>query len=483
MRTKWAMVLAVMVFVISSAAMAQDITLTSRDGGLSLSGRLLSYDGAYYRIDTTHGPLTVAADGVNCDGKPCPGRVPPTVTIRMTGEARLAHKILPPLLAGFAAERGTEFVSRVENDRFLADISEPGQDRILARVDFSPAGQEAALEAVRTGEADLVLDYAEAPGLRSRAIAREPLVPIIGNGNRFWTIRGADLVAGLTGEIVNWRDLGGPEAPIVVHGLVASHPLTAAIRAYLGAPLADGPRHADTAALARAVARDPRALALTGYSVVGNTRRPVLTDRCGFSLPVSAIAVKAEDYPLTLPVLMLSPRRRLPLLTREFLDYLATDAAQQVIAEAGLTDRRVGRAPLARNGRRLLNAIRGAGEEFSLPELRRLGVTMDGGERLSFTFRFRDGSSRLDAHSRQNLEDLAHRITAGGFPDQRLTLVGFSDGTGDAQRNLRLSRSRAETVRQALGALAPHLPDTQLPAIEAFGETLPMACDDTAAGR
>jgi len=108
---------------------------------------------------------------------------------------------------------------------------------------------------------------------------------------------------------------------------------------------------------------------------------------------------------------------------------------------------------------------------------------MDGADRLSLTFRFEDGSSQLDAHSQNNLTDLAAMLEAGMFRDEALILAGFSDGSGAAATNLDLSGSRANAVLVALAAAAPSLPVARLPVVQAFGEALPMACDTTAPGR
>ena len=64
----------------------------------------------------------------------------------------------------------------------------------------------------------------------------------------------------------------------------------------------------------------------------------------------------------------------------------------------------------------LINAIQGAGAETTLADLKRLVDLMDGADRLSLTFRFEDGSSTLDATSRDNLMDLAQLIATGQFP-------------------------------------------------------------------
>jgi phosphate transport system substrate-binding protein len=193
--------------------------------------------------------------------------------------------------------------------------------------------------------------------------------------------------------------------------------------------------------------------------------------------------VKAEDYPLAIPVMLLAAKRRLPLMTREFLDFLGTPAAQAVIAAAGFVDRSATRQPMTSDGLRLINAIQGAGEDVTLADLKHLVGLMDGADRLSLTFRFEDGSSTLDAQSRDNLRDLAQLIASGQFGEERLLLAGFSDGSGAAEANLALSVERAARVAQDLAVLAPDLAPEDLPAVEGFGEALPMACDETAAGR
>jgi phosphate transport system substrate-binding protein len=135
------------------------------------------------------------------------------------------------------------------------------------------------------------------------------------------------------------------------------------------------------------------------------------------------------------------------------------------------------------DGLRLINAIQGAGEDVTLADLKRLVNLMDGADRLSLTFRFEDGSSTLDAQSRDNLVDLAQIIASGQFRNERMVLAGFSDGSGAAEANQALSLERAARVAQELAALAPDLAPEMLPAIEGFGEALPMACDETAIGR
>jgi phosphate transport system substrate-binding protein len=331
--------------------------------------------------------------------------------------------------------------------------------------------------------ADLKLGFRAGDGFASHSLAMDALVVIAAPDNPTPEISTADLNRVLTGEVTNWAEIGGPDMPLVLHALRPETDMQQALTDRLGADVAAAILHGDQQRLADAVALDPWAIAVTGRSSIGLARGLLLTDSCGFPLLPTPLAVKAEDYPLAIPVLFQAAKRRLPLMTREFLDFLRTPAAQDVIAAAGYVDRSASRQPMTSDGLRLINAIQGAGEDVTLADLKRLVGLMDGADRLSLTFRFEDGSSTLDAVSRDNLVDLGQLIASGQFRAERLVLAGFSDGSGAAEANLALSVERAARVAQELAAISPDLPPEALPVVEGFGEALPMACDETAAGR
>ena len=105
-------------------------------------------------------------------------------------------------------------------------------------------------------------------------------------------------------------------------------------------------------------------------------------------------------------------------------------------------------------------------------------------KRLTTTFRFEAGSIRLDAQSRSNAEQLARAMELGHYDARRLVFVGFSDGDGPAGTNRDIALRRAETVQRAVtrAAETANLERIGLE-LDAFGEAMPMACDDTAWGR
>ena len=103
------------------------------------------------------------------------------------------------------------------------------------------------------------------------------------------------------------------------------------------------------------------------------------------------------------------------------------------------------------------------------------------GQRLTLTFRFEDGASALDVQSRSNVRRLADAIRRGEFESEELVFVGFTDGEGPEDGNLRLSKRRANSVRKEVLKFLGGA-DIDLIA-EGFGEIVPMACDDTDWGR
>jgi phosphate transport system substrate-binding protein len=135
-------------------------------------------------------------------------------------------------------------------------------------------------------------------------------------------------------------------------------------------------------------------------------------------------------------------------------------------------------------GTRLANAIQSTGEEVPLEELQALIETLRPMSRLTTSFRFETGSTRPDAQSRANVAQLARALEVGVYDAKTIYFVGFSDGEGAADGNKRIAMKRAEAVRDAVisAAETADLGRVNIQTV-AFGEALPMACDDSAWGR
>lgn len=486
------------------AATAQDVTLSARDGGVEVSGTLLSFDGEFYRVDTVYGVLTLDSQAVLCDGPGCPDLEAYVAGITLSGARGMGAVLMPALVESFAARRGLT-IRRVvrDDDHFTYLLSQPETGHDAARIAFRLSTTAEGFADLLAGEADLVMAMREVraeeaalareAGLgdltdpaRSRVVALDALVPVVSRENPLHEITVGALVALLSGVEERWP---GREDPVVLHGAARGSGLEELLADRLLAPagtrLAHGVRrHADDAALADAVARDPLGLAVTRLSETGNARVLRVAGACGMSPELTRRSLKAEDYPFAAPLLLYTPARRLPLLAREFLDYLSTPAAQIVVRRAGFTDLGREEIPLAAQGERLANAIAQAGPEVTLQELQRMLATLKGAARLTTSFRFRVGSTALDAQSAGNVADLARALESGAFAGRELIFAGFSDGEGGAAANRKIARRRAQEVRDAVrgAAVWADLSRVDL-TVEGFGEALPMACDDSDWGR
>lgn len=498
--------LSLLAILMAAPVAGQDVELRSLDGDVRLEGTLTAFDGTYYQIDTIYGPLTVAAEGVACAGPGCPDLISFTAEARIAGETSVTETLLPALLQGFATDHAMVLRGPEPRDGTIAYDLTRQDNSVAARFLVSSGNSDTGFLALLNNEADMAMtlrrptqgeqraDRASAPGdppltRRVRVIALDALVPLVASGNPIDAISLDHLTAVFRGEIDNWQDLGGPDALIARHMLRADNGMTQFF-ATLALGTSEGDLtpmityHANTDALAAAVARDSFALGVSGRSREDAVRILPLLGDCGLTQAADVDAIKAEDYPLTLPVHAYLAPRRLPQLVQDFLDWTETAAAEAIVAATGYVDQSLTRIPLDHQGVRLANAIAAATDEVPLAQLQQLVTRMRGTERLSATMRFSDGSSELDAQSRAAVARLAATIESGAFDGRRLIFVGFSDSAGAAAINLRVAERRAEAVRDAVQAAA----DAATPGrvtldIAAFGEAMPMACEQTEQGR
>lgn len=497
---------------------AQDVLLRSHDGAVEIAGDLLGFDGEFYRVDTIYGELTVDGSGVTCEGPGCPDLEAFVARAVFSGAPIIGRVLMPSLLEAFAIRDGYTLVRHPEDEDADGDgdgdeadlrITLHARDKdktLLGAFRFRLTTSDEGLADLLTGEADISMSLREvragelarareaglgdlAAPARMRLLALDALVPVVAPANPVQSLSLRDLSGILSGKTLNWSALGGPDAPIDVHFWapetgIGQATVDQVMRTDNAALTRAITTHRDGAALARAVAANPFAFGLTPRSEQGEAWELALTGSCGFTLRAERRNVKTEDYPLTTPLLLYLPARRLPKLIRDFMAYLDDPSAQLVIRRAGFVDQAPEEIGISRQGNRFANAIARAGPETGLDELQRMVALLAPLRRLTTSFRFKAGSSRLDVQSRANVERLADALQQGLYDNRRLVFVGFSDGQGAASANREIALRRAKAVRDAVLAMAPTARFDRVDlSVDAFGEAMPMACDDTAWGR
>ena len=499
---KRAALVAALFFCAGSAWAEDPITLRSSSGELEITGHLLGFDGEYIQIASDYGPMSLTYDRVFCDGAACPDPENFVARFKVTGDASVADVLLPALWDGFSRTKGwsTQFddidggvigvATQASGDVaavFEIASSDTGQgfdDLFNHRSNAVVATREVTPSELQVASQQGIDDFQGSE--RSRILALDALTPIVSPLRKTRTLSLVQLQRALLGEVTDWQAFGEQPAPLSLHlGPATSGSTQSALQHLIGEgvmPVATF--HDSYAEMANAVVSDRNAIGLASFLRTGGARAVSLLDDCGFLNMTTPVGIKTEDYPLTAPIFLYVPPRIMPDVFKEFIQWTRSPAAQLIVRRTGYVDQTVVPIPLDAQGQRFANAIERAGTEVPFDELQRFVRLISDQTRLSLSFRFEAGSADLDAQSRSNLADLAFAIGDGAYDGQSLTLIGFSDGIGDAKANRDLSGARAEAVRQALlGLLGDDgLGDVEL-SIAAFGEALPMACDDTELGQ
>ena len=487
----------------TSALLAQDVTLTSRDGSMVIEGVLISFDGEYYQIDSTYGELTLDATGVTCDGPGCPSVDDFTAHLRIVGASTAGQTLLPELIRAFAGQEGLTVRRISYTDRLFSLQLLDNSSQTQAEFAFDLSTTEQGFAALAADSADMVLASREVSdaeaeqiihsGLgdmrdaqRSRLLALDALVPIVSTENSLRQISADALLAVLSREITDWAMLSETDEPIRILLPPENSGIGHVLKAQFG--LENYPPEAliisDPDMLADMVANDPFAIGLTRLSDRGSARTLPITGACSAALFATDLSVKTEDYPLPAPVFLYTPAQRLPRIARTFLRFLDSETAQNIVSRAGFTNQMIERIPLSTQGIRVAHAVQQAGSEVTLPDLQLVIAEMQRADRLSLSFRFRPGSTALDSQSRANVRRLAELLESGAFDGQELLFAGFSDGEGAASANRDIAQRRAETVLAAVAEAADLMDESRITLrAQGYGEALPIACDDSEWGR
>jgi len=240
---------------------AQDVTLTSRDGKVEIVGTLLGFDGEFYRVETKFGELTIDSSGVLCDGPGCPSLTNYVAEVVFSGSSTMAEVLLPALVEGFALRN--RYLTRrtaLAESQFEYSLLDAGTSEPVARFTFRVSNTDQGFSDLLANEADVVMALREIrtderkrayeAGMgdmtgrnRSRVLALDAMVPVVAPDNPLQRISTPELARVFAGQITNWSELGGPDAPIALHLSAIGSGLAQAVEdrllvvAVLGEPL------------------------------------------------------------------------------------------------------------------------------------------------------------------------------------------------------------------------------------------------------
>ncbi|MGR3540249.1 MAG: substrate-binding domain-containing protein [Hasllibacter sp.] len=487
----------------AAQACAEERVVLLGPTGLRVEGEIVGRDGRFLRVATATGVVTADGELFECRGAACPDAPGAVPEVRMAVEAALAGVVVPALIEAFASSRDLAVDRLADAEDGVAYILSDARDVVTVFRVGSGTNAD-GLAALAADEAQLVLTTrtatprergrAEDAGsgdpaapARGRVIGLAGLVPIVDPASGIGELSLSQLAALFAGEVTDWSEVGGRPGAVRLHLPMrdsgAEPAFIRMVMAASGLALSERiTRHPTEDALVAAVASDPGAIGIATAGRPLPVEVPDIRTACGPRLRATREAIRSGDWPLTVPVVAYLSARPVDDLVRDFLRFALSSRGQLVVRRAGLVDLAPTRMPIASQGERFAGAVLALDGAEGLARLQAMVRRLRPLARLGTTFRFAPGGVDLDPASREAAIRLAVEIAEGRI-EGPLVLVGFSDGAGTAMSNERLARRRAERAAAAIRAAIPEGLPAPVIEVESFGETMPVACDDTPWGR
>jgi len=484
---------------------AEQVTLTSIDGTVSMTGELLGYDGVTYMLGMLIGEISLDASQVVCEGDGCPNLTAGLTEFTIAGAGGIGANLLPVLIEVFALDRGGDLEVSVnqDGDRQYSVLEADGTvyASIIVRASDSISGFAGLMEGAAAvgmssrrinGNEIAAFDLAEKGPMDSAAqehiLALDGVIAAVNQNNPVQVLSLAQIGGIFEGSITNWSELGGENAAI---NLYRRNEFSDTIEAFANATAGSGPQGFSSAAtvfetdiaVSDAVAADANGIGLTSFAQKRNAKAVTLRSVCGELFEPSDFAIKTEEYPLTQRMYLYTANAGLPDVAQEFLDFATSPKTQSVIAAAGFVDQSASSAGLDAQGRRLAQAIVSSDGRTELLQLQDLASIMLDAERLSFTLRY-DENGNLDARANADIERLAAMIKSGVFASRQLLIFGFSDNAEAANAQLVSTQAIAQTVRDQIVKETgrANLGNLRISPI-GYGRLMPLGCNETPGGR
>ena len=490
---------------LAGSAAADEVVLKSTDGTINLSGNLIGFDDQYYLLQTELGDLRVSADRVRCDGAGCPVFAEILPDVAIGGSDTITEGLMPLLLAGYATNANAE--ASTEKTQSQGEFA----TTLVAEDGF---GDQIGTYLVRSGSSDdafqSLLDQSIEVGMSSRRIlpdearalkaagagnmidptqehivAVDSLVVVVNPQNPINEISVDDLAKIYSGEITNWSQLGGPDLaiePVAQADAGATSVFETGIFGEEGAPIKASFEASDNVEAALYVDDNPGAIAYVGFAFKRGQKPLSLVSGCGIGTTPDAFSVKTEEYALFRRLYMYNRADTQNPLTQDFINFATSDAASNVILQSGFIDLGIERVTQGATSSRAQRLQQVSGDAFETALAADMIEMLDAHDRLSTTFRFRTGSTKLDPRGELDLVRLAKYLT--DLPSgTEVTFAGFADNVGAFEPNLTLSEGRATQVRDALAELVGDQLDGVTLNVAGYGEISPAACNTTESGR
>ncbi len=208
-------------------------------------------------------------------------------------------------------------------------------------VTYNPTGSSSGVQAVQEGRCDIGLasrdlkDEEKASGLTGTTLALDGIAVIVNPENPVADLDLETIAKIYTGEITNWKDVGGNDAEIVVIGREAGSGTRDGFESITGTEEACVYRQelTSTGDVIATVTGNPDAIGYTSLAAVEDNVKALSVG----GVAPSEATVKDGSYVIQRPfVLVTKTDAKLSEAAQRFFDYITSADAAEVIAAAGV---------------------------------------------------------------------------------------------------------------------------------------------------
>lgn len=280
--------------------------------------------------------LCMVFAAVGCGGNPAaqePSQAAPSESAAAPDESAAASESggTDAALSGKVSMSGSTSMEQIANalkEAFMAE--NPG-----VTVDVQLGGSSVGVQDAQSGKSDIGNVSRELKeeetGLVQNKMAIDGIAIVVNPANKVTEISKEDLAKVYTGEIKNWKDLGGDDQPIVVIGREAASGTRGAFEELLD--VKDACKYAqelnETGAVKTAVSATPAAIGYVSLEALDDTVTALQVD----GAEATEEAIKADKYPLSRPFLMVTKEGELRPEVQAFIDFVLSADGQKIVAD------------------------------------------------------------------------------------------------------------------------------------------------------
>ena len=207
-------------------------------------------------------------------------------------------------------------------------------------VNYNPTGSGAGITAVQEGTCDIGLssralkDEEKAAGLKETVLAYDGIAIIVHPDNPVSDLSIEQIAKLYTGEITNWKDVGGSDAEVVLIGREAASGTRDGFESITGTKDKCQYRQelTSTGDVITAVSQNPDAIGYASLAAIKDSVKALSVD----GVTPSETTVKDGSYQVQRPfVLVTVEGKALSAAAQSFFDYATSADAADIIAKAG----------------------------------------------------------------------------------------------------------------------------------------------------